>query len=108
MLPWSSASRSTSCSSEGGEKYSTTPKEETATEWLDRTKDDPRSKALYRALDDLAEGREPRQSDLDVFNGDPRMNLQYLDARDEAVARYGDDLVWQSNEPVPDDEREGE
>lgn len=88
------------------EKHSTGPKEETATERLDRTKDDPRSKALYRALDDLAEGREPRQSDLDLFNGDPRMNLQYHDARDEAVARYGDDLVWQADEPDTDDDGE--
>jgi len=86
------------------EKYSTPPKEETATEWLDRTKDDPRCKALYRALDDLAEGREPRQSDLDAFNGDPYLNLQYYDARDEAVARYGDDLVWQTDEPETEDE----
>ncbi|OCC24870.1 hypothetical protein MB02_05270 [Croceicoccus estronivorus] len=89
-------------------KHSTGAKEETADELGMRLVKEARTKALDRALGDLSRGHEPRQSDLDVFNGDPRMNLQYLDARDEAVARYGGDLVWQPDAPDLDDEGEKE
>jgi hypothetical protein len=35
---------------------------------------------------------------------DPYMNLRYLDARDEALARVDDELEIQPDEPDPEDE----
>lgn len=89
------------------ERHSTGPKPETAAELDARLVREARSVALDRALSDLGNGREARQCDLDTFNGDPHMNLRYLDARDEALARHGDDLVWQPDpEPEPDGEED--
>ena len=85
------------------EKYGTAPKAETADELAARLVREARTEALDRALGDLRNGREPRQSDLDLFNGEPTMNLRYHDARDEALALYGDELEWQRDEPDPDD-----
>lgn len=91
------------------EKYGTAPKPETADELAARLVREARTEALDRALGDLSQGYEPRQADLDLFNGDPHMNLRYHDARDEALARYGDELEWRPEpEPEPDDEGEGE
>lgn len=86
------------------ERYGSQSKQETADELAARLVREARTEALDRALADLRNGREPRQSDLDVFNGEPTMNLRYHDARDEALALHGDDLEWQRDEPDPDDE----
>ncbi len=85
-------------------KYGTGPKPETANELATRLVREARTEALDRALGDLSQGYEPRQTDLDLFNGDPHMNLRYHDARDEALARYGDDLEWRHDEPDREDE----
>lgn len=82
-------------------RYGTGPKEETATEWLARTTRETRAVALDRALANLGRGVEAHQADIDVFRADPHMNLRYLDARDEALARHGDVLGWEP-EPAPD------
>lgn len=84
-------------------RHGTGPKEETAAELGARLVREARTVALDRALSDLANGREARQRDIDLFNGDPHMNLRYLDARDEALALHGGDLVWQ-----PEPEGEGD
>lgn len=86
------------------EKYGTAPKQETADELATRLVREARSKALDRALGDLSQGYEPRQTDLDLFNGDPHLNLRYHDARDEALARYGDELEWRPPAPEPEEE----
>lgn len=90
------------------ERYGSQPKQETADELAARLVREARTGALDRALADLRNGREPRQSDLDLFNGEPTMNLRYHDARDEALALHGGDLEWQRDEPDPDDEDGGE
>lgn len=82
-------------------RHGTGPSEETAHELAERLVREARTKALDRALGDLSRGFEPHQVDLDLFNGDPHMNLRYLDARDEALALH-DDLEWQRDEPGPD------
>lgn len=84
------------------EKYGTGPKEETADELATRLVRESRTEMLDRVLADLQRGYDARPADKALFEGDPHMNLRYLDARDEAVARYGDDLVWQPDEPDPD------
>ena len=84
------------------EKYGTAPKQETADELAARLVKEARAKALDRALGDLSRGLEARPSDKELFGGDPHMNLRYWDARDEAVARYGDELAWQPEEHSPD------
>lgn len=66
------------------------------------------NEAPGRALGDLTRGLEARPSDKELFGGDPHMNLRYWDARDEAVARYGNELAWQPDEHSPDGEGEGE
>lgn|GEM_PF-4302856 len=90
------------------EKYGTAPKQETAAELGARLIREARTKALDRALADLTRGLEARPRDKGLFGGDPYMNLRYLDARDEAVVRFDDELEIQSDEPDPDDEGEEE
>ena len=86
-------------------RHGTGPREETAHELAERLVREARTKALDRALSDLSRGFEPHQVDLDLFNGDPHMNLRYLDARDEALGRYGEELAWQpAPDPCPEDE----
>lgn len=85
-------------------KYGTAPKQETAAELGARLVRESRTKALDRALGDLTRGLEARPHDKELFGGDPHMNLRYLDARDEALARHGDELEIQPDEPDPEDE----
>lgn len=85
-------------------RYSPAPRPETADELAKRLVGEARTAALDRALADLAQGREARQSEIDVFQGDPHLHLRYLDARDEALARHDGDLVWQG-EPEGEDEQ---
>lgn len=85
-------------------RHATGPKMETAHELAARLVREARTVALDRAISDLANGCEARQCDIDLFNGDPHMNLRYLDARDEALARHGDTLTWQPEpDPEPDE-----
>tara|TARA_B100000678_G_scaffold243468_1_gene215110 strand:- start:884 stop:1180 length:297 start_codon:yes stop_codon:yes gene_type:complete len=86
------------------EKYGNAPKQETADELAARLVKEARTKALDRALGDLTRGFEARPSDKELFGGDPHMNLRYWDARDEAVARFGDALEIQRDEANPEDE----
>lgn len=90
-------------------RHGTGSKQETATEWLVRTTREARQAALDRALFDLKRGYEARQADIDVFAPDGPMHLRYLDARDEALGIYGEELAWQPEpdpepDPLPEDE----
>lgn len=80
-------------------------KEESATEWLVRTTSEARQAAHDRALSGLKRGYEARQADIDVFAPDANLHLRYLDARDDALAHYGEELTWQ---PEPEPEPFGE
>ena len=82
-------------------RYASGPREETATERLVRTIREDRTVALDRALTNLGRGVEAYEADVQVFRADPNMHLRYLDARDEALARHGEELGWEP-EPVPD------
>ena len=88
-------------------RHGSGPKGETAAELGARLVGEARVVALDRALANLGRGVEARQADIDVFQGDPHMNLRYLDARDEALARHGDTLTWQP-EPDPEPDEGGE
>lgn len=90
-------------------RHAAAPREETATEWLARTTREARLAALDRALFDLKRGYEAWQADIDVFAPDGPLHLRYLDARDEALGLYGEELAWQPEpdpapDPFPDDE----
>lgn len=90
-------------------QYGTGPKTETAAELGARLVREARAEALARALGNLGRGVEAHEVDVELFRGDPHMNLRYLDARDEALARHGDVLAWEPEpapEPSPDDEGE--
>ncbi len=82
-------------------RHGTSPKRETAAELGARLVREARTVALDRALANLSRGVHAHQADIDLFEGDPRMHLRYLDAFDEALALHGDELGW---EPEPDPE----
>lgn len=84
-------------------RHATGPKVETAAELGTRLVGEARTVALDRALANLGRGVEALQADIDVFQGDPHMNLRYLNARDEALALHGDELAWEPElEAEPD------
>lgn len=86
-------------------RHATGPKAETAEELGASLVEEARTVALDRALANLGRGVEAHQVDIDLFRGSPAMHLRYLDARDEALARHGEELGW---EPAPDPEPEDE
>lgn len=88
-------------------RHGSGPKGETAAELGARLVGEARAEALDRALANLGRGVEPSQADIDLFQGDPHMNLRYLDARDEALALYGDELAWEP-EPEPEPDADGQ
>jgi len=89
-------------------RHSTGPRQESAAELGARLVREARTVALDRALANLSRGVEARQGDIDVFNGDPHMNLRYLDARDEALALHGGELGWELEPADPDQSTENE